>query len=128
VAGVVLTDLPVRATVHSPIDASACHADRERRCGTLNRLKPAIGLIQAGLDTLSPEQLETIDAGMDLFPHSVDMLLQIQSEFHAGGLISDDEGDLIQSCLRSWNSSPMAMRIVVAEAISALSGRRPNHG
>lgn len=94
----------------------------------MNRLKPAIGLIQTDLDSLSPEQLETIDAGMDLFPHSVAMLLQIQSESHATGLLSDDESDLIQTCLRSWNSSPAAMRIVVAEAISALSGRRPSHG
>ena len=113
--------------MHSPIGASACHVDRERRCGTLNRLIPAIGLVQAGLDTLSPEQLETIDAGMDLFPHSVDMLLQIQSESHADGLLSDDEGTLIQSCLRSWNTSPAAMRIVVADAISELSGRRPRY-
>ena len=94
----------------------------------MNRLISAIGFVQAGLDTLSAEQLVAIQAGIDLYPHSVDTLLQIQSKSHADGLLSDDEGDLIQSCLKSWNSSPVATRIVVAETILALSGRRTNHG
>jgi hypothetical protein len=44
----VLKYFQLRGTVHSPIDASACHAGRERRCGTLNRLNSAISLVQAG--------------------------------------------------------------------------------